>query len=454
MLDRIIETVARYRMFEAGQRVGVAVSGGADSVCLLYALVSLAPKWDLRLCVLHLDHQLRGDESAADARFVSDLAGKLGLAVHVRKTSMDTSENLEQAARHARQGFYRSFLEAGTLDRIALGHTRSDQAETVLFRLLRGTGTSGLAGIRPVTREGLVRPLLAVERHETEQYLRTLGVAWREDSTNRSMEFARNRIRHGVLPLLTREWNPELIRTLADTASLAFDEESYWEIEIGRIEGGHVSRRGSAVLIRADHLTNLPRAEARRLVRRLIERAKKDLLGIEFRHVERILDLAAAEQGSGRLQVPGLDVFRSFDWIRVSPQGGDRERDFQIELTVPADVSLPGGASRIEVRMMPAESGYTGRMSDLDLDRISGPLVLRNWRPGDQYRPLRSEHPEKLKSLFQRAQVPLWERRHWPVIASEESIVWTRRFGPASQVAATEGSRLLLRVREIDNVES
>jgi tRNA(Ile)-lysidine synthase len=146
-------------MFRRGQTVGVAVSGGADSVCLLHALAELAPRWDIRLHALHLNHRLRGDESEQDAEFVRGLATRLGLPVTVQEADVGaSSDNLEQAARDARRAFFHQTIAQGTVDRVAVGHTRDDQAETVLFRFLRGSGTAGLAGIRPVTTEGLVRP--------------------------------------------------------------------------------------------------------------------------------------------------------------------------------------------------------------------------------------------------------------------------------------------------------
>src|SRR5438094_1734443 len=151
-------------MFEPGDRIGVAVSGGADSVFLLHALFELAPQWDLKLYVLHLDHGLRGEESCGDARFVLDLARGFGLPAHVAQSDVarlkqETGDNLEQAARRARGAFFEEMRAAENLDRIATGHTRSDQAETVLFRFLRGAGTAGLAAIRPVAHDGLVRQL-------------------------------------------------------------------------------------------------------------------------------------------------------------------------------------------------------------------------------------------------------------------------------------------------------
>ena len=202
-LSRVAATIERYRMFENAKSAGVAVSGGADSVCLLHVLRELAPRWNLRLVVLHVNHGLRGEESRADEQFVRELAESLGLESRVRAVNLaDAADNLEQAARRARLEFFRDQLSAGGLDRVATGHTGDDQAETVLFRFLRGSGGAGLAAIRPVTAAGIVRPLLAVSRQEIEQYLRERGIAWREDSSNASLRFARNRIRHELLPQL------------------------------------------------------------------------------------------------------------------------------------------------------------------------------------------------------------------------------------------------------------
>src|SRR6202140_3280894 len=159
-------------MFQTGQQVGVAVSGGADSVCLLHVLRELAHRWNLRLSVLHLNHRLRGTESDEDAEFAGKLAAEFGFPFIVRETDVSAiSDNLEQAARDARLAFFTEAMAERRVDRVALGHTRSDQAETVLFRFLRGAGTAGLAGIRPVTPTGFVRPLIAIDRAEGELYL-------------------------------------------------------------------------------------------------------------------------------------------------------------------------------------------------------------------------------------------------------------------------------------------
>ncbi|MGD0200755.1 MAG: tRNA lysidine(34) synthetase TilS [Bryobacteraceae bacterium] len=465
MLDRIRATIARYRMFTPGQRVGVAVSGGVDSVCLLDVLRELAPEWALRLTVLHVNHRLRGEESRADEEFVRKLAESYGLEFRLRSLDVgqlagETADNLEQAARRVRGEFFLEFIRRGALDRIALGHTRSDQAETVLFRFLRGAGTAGLAGIRPVTAEGFVRPLLEVDRQDVLEYLRERGLPWREDSTNADPAFARNRIRHHLLPALSRDWNPDLPHVLAGVARIALDEEAYWAAEIERLTSGHFLHRPPALLFRADWLGSLPPASARRVIRRAIEETKGDLRRIDLRHVEQVLELSALVEGSRRIRIPGLEVFRSFDWVRLVPAGVDRaaSRDYELPAPVPGEIPLPDGTTVLSLRVLePGTEPLSARDSaasrynvsdgdDLDWGRIPGPLCVRNWRPGDRYRPAGHTRETKIKLLFQGARIPLWERRGWPVISCGAQIVWARKFGVAAEYAASPGCGPVLRV--------
>ena len=451
LIQRVRETVERYSMLAAGMRVGVAVSGGADSVCLLYVLRELAAEWRLCLTVLHLDHQLRGAESRADAEFVARMAVELGVAVMARAVELPAG-NVEEAAREARLAFFREAIASGAVDRVATGHTRSDQAETVLFRFLRGAGTAGLSGIRPVTPEGIVRPLIDVERAEVEAFLRERGIAWREDSTNANRRFARNRIRHELLPQLAREWNPEVAATLARTADWALAEESYWEAEVDRLAADRLREEGGAVLVEASAIAELPAAVARRLVRRAIEQAKGDLRGIDFRHVDEVLRIAAREAGCGRTQAHGLDICRSFDQIRFGCPA--RSDGYEVAAPVPGVAAIPGGAGISLELIEKSETSatedyvYNGVMGWVDWTRVSGSLQLRNWRPGDRYHPVGRGGIQKLKSLFQIARIRVWERSQWPVLVAGASIVWTRRFGVAAEAAAGPATRTVLLIRE------
>jgi tRNA(Ile)-lysidine synthase len=455
----VAEFITRYSMFRHGARVGVAVSGGADSVCLLHVLREIAPRWNLHLHVLHLNHGLRGEESDADERSVRDLAQAMGLPIRVGEwTGPAAGDNLEQAARERRLSFFREAMDSEQLEKVALGHTRSDQAETVIFRLLRGAGTAGLAGIRPTNSTGIVRPLLCVNRLEVETWLGERGLSWRDDSSNATSQFARNRIRHELLPFLAREWNPAIAETLANTAEWAQAEDAYWEAEIERLAAGVLSHSGNAILLNTNDLAVLPLAAARRLMRRAMETVKGDLLGIGFGHVEAALALASGNEGHGRFQAPGLDVYRSFDWMRIAPPGIDtlENRNYRFPAPVPGSVEILNSGRWVVLEVIdkasgtgpPSDSVYNNEVGCVDWERVSGPLELRNWRPGDQYQPFGYPHEEKIKTLFQKTRVPLWDRRHWPVLTDGPFIVWARRFGPAASYAVDGNTRTALTIRE------
>jgi tRNA(Ile)-lysidine synthase len=454
MLDRIAHFVTRHKMLPPSSRLGIAVSGGADSVFLLHALRELAPRWDLSLSVIHIEHGMRGAASIEDAGFVKDLAQRFGLPFHFHSANVPAMhDNREQAARRVRHAFFEGLIAAGTVDRIATGHTRSDQAETMLYRFLRGSGLAGLAGILPVTEAGLVRPLLEIDRAEIEAWLRERNIEWREDASNRDRVYARNRIRHEILPLLRENFNPRLDETLSNMARVARDEELFWESTLP-----HPERLvSSPQTLDSFELTASHPAVARRMIRRAIQAAKGDLRQIDFSHVERILEMARSQEGHDRVQLPGLDVFRSFEWIRLAQAGVEhgRARDFALALEAPGSVELPGSSARITLQVLEKteSAGHCVTVgNELDWQRLTPKegvlpsLELRNWRPGDQYRPAGQSKDQKVKFLFQEARIPLWERGNWPIITYNGSIVWTRRFGAAAEFAAGPSTRVVLRV--------
>ena len=444
-------------MFRAGDRVGVAVSGGADSVFLLHALRELAPCWNLRLSVVHIEHGIRGEASLADARFVADLAKSFGLTLHLHRADVPSlDDNLEQAARRVRTEYYRELIESSCLDRIATGHTRSDQAETVLYRLIRGSGTAGLAGILPVAEPGVVRPLLELTRPEIQDWLAERSISWREDLTNQDRSYARNRIRHEVLPLLRESFNPRVDDVLANVAQVAQDEEAYWKDAVEQAVG---MPGGQPLIVPISTLTTVPTALARRLVRHYMLSVRGDLRQIDFAHVERVLEMARSSEGHDRAQFPGLDVFRSFDWLRFAKLaiGPPPERDYAYPVNAPGFLELPGGGSRITLQIQ--EKTSYGELcvtleNELDWQRVcssgdaASKLELRNWRPGDKYRRFGRPQEEKIKTMFQESRVPLWERRHWPIITYNGVILWTRRFGAAADFAAGTATRVVLRIEE------
>ncbi|MGP0073287.1 MAG: tRNA lysidine(34) synthetase TilS [Bryobacteraceae bacterium] len=450
MLERVAEFIAWHRMLSPGQRVGVAVSGGADSVFLLHALRELGYK----LSVIHIDHGIRGAASTADGDYVAHLASTYTLPFYIRRADVLSFDgNLEEAARNVRQAFYAELIASGAVDRIATGHTRSDQAETVLYRILRGSGLTGLSGILPVTNEGLVRPLLEIDRSEIEAWLRERGINWREDATNQDRTYARNRLRHEILPLLRDAFNPQLDAALSNLATVARDEEAYWETQLANSQQP-IANGGEPLVLAVSELTNVPVAVARR-------RLRHALPGASFLHIERVLEMARSHEGHDRVQVPGLDVCRSFDWIRLAPAGTapDAQDDFSFSLQIPGSVELPRSGARITLQVLEKEAATSPcvtLVNELDWQRFrrgrgAPSLELRNWRPGDQYRRVGHSKPEKIKFFFQEARIPLWERGNWPIITYNEDIVWARQFGPAAEFATGPETRSVLQVAETEH---
>lgn len=461
VLDQVLATITRYGLLPPGSRVGVAVSGGPDSIGLLHILLQLRERLDVHLVVLHLDHQLRGAESREDAEFVRQLARRAGIDSHIEHVNvaeLAVGGNLEQTARDARREFFLRMIADGVVEVVATGHTLSDQAETVLFRLLRGTGPTGIAGVLPRTDDGIVRPLLGVSRSQVLDYLHEQRIAYRTDPTNQDRTYTRNRIRLDLIPDLQRLYNPGIEEQLAQAAELARGEELYWRREIARLAGMGFQRQAGAVVLSSEWLLAQPIAVARRLLRHAIQLIKGDLRQVEFAHVEQVLELAMHSEGHGRRQLPGVDVIRSFGLLRFAAIAIEPAppRLTMVPLEVPGSVRIgPVGLVSELLQGSDWNCGYNeGEESGvvytfLDWDRLEKPLTVRFWLPGDQYRPVGCTGVEKLKQMFQSTKVPLWERRFWPIIENKQGIVWSRKFGPAAGLQASRHSEQVLKIGEI-----
>ena len=431
-------------LFAAGERVCVAVSGGADSTALLRVLLARRAELGIVVSVLHVEHGLRGPAGERDAAFVAGLAKTFGLphevaAVDTPKRAAEQQESIEEAARNLRYQVFREVLAGGRADKIATAHTLDDQAETVLMKLLRGAWTEGLSGIHPALRledtggRFCVRPLLDATRGQVEAYLRALGQPWCEDESNQSLDYTRNRIRHEMLPAL-REYNPRIAETLARMAANARAEEQHWQGELARIlpqlllpgkpvrgGGRSVATGTAAVALEMARLQALDAGLRRRVLRAAAEKCGATL---DFEATERLLSMAASTSQNGsakRLALPGgVRVERSARELRFERrpaeggiQGGKAPSSLGMyELPIPGAVEAPAFQARFTATV---EGG-----SILPAARV------RVWRPGDRVEIPHTRGPKKVKEVLERMGIRGEERACWPVVEWQGRIVWMR----------------------------
>jgi tRNA(Ile)-lysidine synthase len=473
----VLENIRRSAMLVPGDRVGVAVSGGADSLALLRLLEELRSELGITLLVIHLDHSLRGAESKADAQFVEDVARTSGLEFILGCEDVATEAvrrrwNLEDAGRRLRYAFFERLVREGRATRIAVAHTADDQAETVLAHLIRGTGPTGLAGIYPIINS-IVRPLLGVRREETREYLRSSGQTWREDSSNRDVQRMRARIREQLIPILERDFSPAIVPHLNELSRFAREEEMFWDALAENRFRTHARKTGEDLTIRIQDLLSplglraTPgekhiawRTLTERLIRRLYEGLRGDHRELGARHVAQVIRLASESTSGRRVELPnGIVVERSFDDLIFSPGGavkGPRAEGetiaswhaYHYVVDLPdrgaATICVPELGKRFHLKVIDwplAESDTKRDGEALDADLLRTPLILRNWRPGDAYRPRGRRQARKLKQMFLAGRVPSRERSGWPVLESGGKVIWTRGMPPADEFCAREGTR-------------
>jgi tRNA(Ile)-lysidine synthase len=447
---RVRRFVERQQLWPPGARIVAAVSGGGDSVALVHLLRELAAGGHLVLAgIAHLNHRLRpeADHDEAFCRALAAAAGVLCDVTHVDVAAAAGAArvSVEVAGRHARYAFFARVREARAAHAVAVAHTRDDQAETVLLRLLRGAGTRGLRGALP-SRGGIVRPLLTCGRDELRAYLAARGACWREDATNADTEILRNRIRHDLLPRLVRDYQPGAARLLARTAELAHDDEAFLAAAAHTAAAVVSSKQGDGYLMRTADLLALPPAIGRRVVQSMLQDSGARR-AVRLVDVERVVAVCRAAQTAG-CRVAGVTVERfSPDAVLFSRGGPPAHRPMPPRtLEVPGLVEVPecGAGWRLRadgpIKRESAPEPSRHRIL-LDAGLGPGPFTVRGRRPGDRLRPLGLGGTKSLQDLFVDRKVPRGERDRTPVVLDAAGrILWVVGLALDEGAAAAEGA--------------
>lgn len=468
---RVRRFIREHQLWAPGARVLVGVSGGPDSTCLLVALAALRTSLRFELSAAHFDHRLRGSRAATrEQRFVRSLTETLAVPLQcgdgdVRAHAKRRRRSLEEAARELRYRFLANAARAAGCDAVAVGHTRDDQAETVLLHLLRGSGLRGLAAMAPssawpVARRGntprLVRPLLGLSRDDTESCCREAGLDPLQDPSNRSRSHLRNRIRSELLPLL-RDYNPRIDDALLRLASAASDDIELLEgLAAEALIGSATLGLGeppTTVLLQRGRLRSLPPALQRHAVRLATVRLLGDARGLSDRHVRAILRANDGPTGA-RLDLPrGLRAEVTRDAIALATAAPLRiEALPDGETTLPAPGVARFGPWRFEAKLLARPPRDLASASDrytafLDAEACGERLSLRRRRPGDRFQPLGLSRPKKLQDFFVDAHIPRAQRDAVPLLCAERGIAWVIGQRPSEWAKVTAATRRVLRLQ-------
>ena len=440
MLADIVEQALRKQnMLQAGQTVAVALSGGRDSVCLLHVFRKLASKFTFRLVAVHVHHGLR-KEADEDEVFCRELCEKWEIPLRVMRVDVpkriqQTGESVEAAAREMRYEVFEKLIESGQVQRIALAHHQQDQAETVLLHLLRGSGLTGLCGMKAV-RLPYIRPMLEAAARDIDTYVMENELSHVEDASNQDTVYRRNRIRHELLPLLQQEYNPEIVKALAQMAEQLQAEEIYLEQQIPE----NVSKQLSI-----DWLLRYPVNLQKRILRKWL-RQHGLVQDVQQSHIQQLLDLCKGQTGR-RISLPkGLTACRSYDILvihRSVPCQSFQQGfpSFQMEY-LPLAEAQKQWESQEQVPALPEEKW-------LCADSFTQQPVWRTRSPGDYI--VANGGRKKLKEFLIDEKVPREERDRLPLLADGSHVLWVFGYRISDEVKITENTQQVLHIRRKSN---
>jgi len=457
LLAQVKKTLQKHTMLESGDRIVVGVSGGPDSVALLYVLKHLSKSYDLTLHVAHLNHGFRGKEALRDAGFVERLALEMGLSCVVETYDVPAykkrcSLSSQEAARIVRYKFLEEVRKKKSATKIALGHNANDQAETLMMWLLRGAGLKGLGGMPPV-RGVIIRPLIETTRMEIEGFLSKKNIPIVFDSSNQKNDYLRNRIRQEIFPLLEEHYNPQIVKRLVNTAEILSLENDYLDNKATEIlDEIIVAEKSPSVVIGTKELLALPLVMQLRCLRAVLQKVKGDLKRISSIHLYDILGIAASGAPHKLLKLPdGIRVEKSYRRLRLSTiQPTFLPFNYQCS-SIPGRVSIKEIGKEMVFKLMDGtvdliKKNTNPSVAYLDAEKVVMPLVIRNAQSGDRFQPFGMDGEKKIKNFFSDEKVELNERKRVPLVFCGDLLGWVGGMRINHCLRVTEGTKRVLKI--------
>lgn len=457
MQKKVLEFMEQHHMTEKGERILAAVSGGADSICLLLVLSRLRTEKQYELCVVHVEHGIRGVESEKDAEFVENFCKEHKIPCKVyhckaEKYAREHKMTVEEGARELRYGYFQEAAKEFQADKIAVAHNQNDCAETILFHLARGTGLKGLCGILPV-RENIIRPLLCVERKEIEAYLKEQEQEYCIDKTNAELEYTRNRIRHQVLPVLA-EINSQAVAHMNQTAAMAVELEELMQQLTEEARERCICKEEVGIFI-SQKLQSEKKMIQKNLLHRVLTEAAGCSRDISNVHIQQVLELLEKQVGK-KVNLPyQLEAERTYEGIRIQKAKESIVENMlqKVWEIVPGEtLEIPEYGYRIQTRILEENFGsqeipqkmYT---KWLDYDKIKGSMLLRTRREKDYFVINTQGGRKKLKKYLIEEKIPREQRDKLLLLADETHLIWAVGYHIGEDVKVTEHTRRILEIR-------
>ena len=457
MKDKVMEVIERYKLIEEKDNILIGLSGGPDSMALLYVLLEIKEDIDFNVLVAHVNHGVRGKEALEDEIFVKNLAKKLNLPYYSTRVNMDEYArkhkiSSEEAGRILRYGFFRKVLASVGGGKIAVAHNKNDQAETLLMRFFRGTGIDGLKGMEYISGD-IIRPILGIDRQEIERYLAERNIETRLDRTNLEPIYSRNRIRLELIPYIEKYYNPNIIDALWRTSMIAAIDshflEEYSENTFNRLIK---EKKANRLVIDGNLFLEEHRSIQQRVIRKGLFHINGDLQGITNKHISDVLTLFV-EKGTGReIDLPNNIIAKtSYDDFIIEKKKEVDNSHFLYKINV-EDIKGEGIIKHgFSFKLLPIDKVKTNWKDKFikyfDYDKIIGGLYIRNRRPGDRFVPYGMKGSKKIKDYFIDEKIPKEERDRIPLITDDKNILWVVGYRSSDLYKITEDTKNVLIVQ-------
>lgn len=466
MLKQVLDTIKKNNLISYGDGIVVGISGGYDSVCLLHILYCISEEFNLKLYPVHINHMLRGMEALRDENFVKDLCTSLGLCLHIERIDVANKAkinkiSIEEAGRNARYEVFNKVALEKSASKIAVAHSRNDQAETILMRIFRGTGLEGLKGIE-YKRDNIIRPLLDIDRKQIENYVNEKGLKAITDSSNLHTDYFRNRIRLNVLPEINNAARIDVTENLIRLSKIVVTDEDFlrYNAEIA-YKNACINKSSESVELDLAELMKMHQAMVGRVLRIAILNCCGSIDGIGFVHIDKLLWLIRDGQTGSRIDIPhGMMAIKSYSSIIIKKQGEEKELNFEYKLKIPGQTEINAIDAIITTQIFNFDSNascidFVNKNKDIytkffDFGKIKFAnkldIVVRNRRDGDIFKPINSNGTKKLKEYFIDRKIARENRNKFPLIAINKEIIWIIGNKTSDNYKVTENTNSVLMI--------